>query len=199
MRTLAIIPIIHTERDLGALKEDVRRATERAGGAEAWERKQAAVEELWRAIGAWADALDPGAQAVRVYQDGLPVCGKERDIVADLAGKDSINHVILQRLIDRGAQLEGTESPDLLMKEYELVKGAVGAASGAAGSGLDPRHEARARTILEARDAFIAQRIDETLQPGELGVLFLGLLHNVRAKLADDIEVREPVGRPEAA
>jgi signal transduction histidine kinase len=59
---------------------------------------------------------------VRLYQDGLPVCGREEEIVRDLAGSGSQNHQILLELIARGARLTGSESPSLLLEEYELAR-----------------------------------------------------------------------------
>ena len=43
--------------------------------------------------------------------------------------------------------------------------------------------------LLKKRDEFIAQRIEETLKEGEIGVLFIGLMHRVDEILRADISV----------
>jgi len=45
---------------------------------------------------------------------------------------------------------------------------------------------------LEGKKALI----DQTLQAGETGLLFLGLLHNPAVLLPEDIDVRYPLNRP---
>src|SRR3990170_4672209 len=41
--------------------------------------------------------------------------------------------------------------------------------------------------FIVERDAFIAHRIDETLDDGETAILFLGMLHKVDKKLPPDV------------
>lgn len=181
-RLLYCIPIVHTEADLGSLAPGVRR---QLGGAEAeWKRKQAAIAEFWKGVRAWCDRLPSKLEGFRLYQDGLPVCGSEASIVAELAAGASPNHVLLQDLVRRGAALEGTESPGLLLEEYELAKASL------AGAPTDP---ARARRILTQRDEFIATRIETTLKRGETGLLFVGMLHDVLSKIPQSIDIQKVV------
>jgi len=119
----------------------------------------------------------------------LPICGKEEQIVRDLAARQSRNHRLLLRLIERGATLLGTESPELLLSEYELAKAIV--SPDADRKALEPV----AADLLAKRDAFIAQRINQTLREGEFGILFVGLLHNVHRGLQPDIELIVPFGK----
>jgi hypothetical protein len=86
----------------------------------------------------------------------------------------------------------GTEDPELLMKEYELAREA------AAGRN-DPRRAAACRRLLELRDRYIAERINETLPPQRTGVLFLGALHHAEPFLASDIRVEQHVNLLTAA
>jgi hypothetical protein len=51
-------------------------------------------------------------------------------------------------------------------------------------------------TLLEKRDRFVAERINQTLSAGESGILFLGLLHESAKYLDSDIEVVYPLGLP---
>ena len=43
-----------------------------------------------------------------------------RQLCRELAQQGSDNHRVLADLIDQGARLTGTESPELLMEEYQL-------------------------------------------------------------------------------
>jgi len=55
----------------------------------------------------------------------------------------------------------------------------------------------KAQALLGQRDEYIAKRIDETLQEGELALLFLGLMHNVELILSKDIKLIQPFGKPD--
>lgn len=125
----------------------------------------------------------------RVYQDGLPVCAHEARIISELAEAGSRNYKLLLRLESRGAMLMGTENPDLLVEEYQLA--VTGLNSGGAGGAR--QRELRGAALLEERDRYIAARINSTLQPGETGVLFLGMLHSVQPYLDRDINIVYPI------
>jgi len=76
--TLIHIPIIHTQADLGCLKESVQRATIRKIGRQAWKRHVALIDEMWTRIERVIGGLSLRYDKVRLYQDGLPVCGRLR-------------------------------------------------------------------------------------------------------------------------
>lgn len=185
-RRIAIIPIVHTEADLGAVGDRLRSEVVRRGGESAWEAKQAALGVYWSRVGEAARSFAQKHAPVKLYQDGLPVCGRERAIVDELAGKGSANHALLVELIEAGAALVGTESPELLLKELELAKRVVGGEKRS-------DDDYRARALLERRDSFIASRIGETLGAGGAGILFIGAAHAVEPKLAGDIEIERPL------
>ncbi len=199
-RRLIWVPIIHTEVDLGRMREQVKAAHVRRLGRAKWEERVREVDRMWEAIRARIDSLRLDWPRVRLYQDGLPTCGHEEKIVADMARAGSRNHGLLMALMERGATLMGTESPELLLEEYNLAQrtfsgqpaGDEPAAGEQRAEGKEVSDEAQAerhRAILQRRDAYIARRIDETLQPGETGLLFLGMLHGAVEHLAADIEV----------
>jgi hypothetical protein len=50
--------------------------------------------------------------------------------------------------------------------------------------------------LLQRRDQFIAQRINDTLKDGETGILFLGMLHSLERDLQPDVKVIYPLQRP---
>jgi hypothetical protein len=107
-RTLIYFPIIHTQADMGALGETVRRSTLQTGGLAAWKRKVAAVDRRWTEIERIIEDLRIPYASVRLYQDGLPVCGKEMEIVSDLANSGSRNHRLLLHLLEKGATVMGS-------------------------------------------------------------------------------------------
>lgn len=187
-RRLAIIPIVHTEADLGKLAARVRDRL----GATAWRRRQRAVAELWNAVREWSLELDVANEEVFLYQDGLPNTGEAEMIVRDLATSGSVNHCLLLDLMQRGATLVGTEDPKLLLREYELANRA---ATGPSGASACASFNNEFAALLEARDAFIAQRIDDTLPEGATGVLFIGALHRVEERTPKGITLIHPLGR----
>jgi hypothetical protein len=128
---------------------------------------------------------------MRVYQDGLPVCRHEREIVSELAGAGNRNHRLLLELQARGATLMGTESPELLVEEYQLAAAAL-----APGATVRTRMRQKQLhdTLLDKRDRYIAARINGTLGAGETGILFMGMLHEVARYLDSDIDVICPLG-----
>lgn len=178
MRRLIHIPVVHAQVDMGSLSDHVRALYIAYKGERAWRESRRAIACFWRELDRKIAALDLACDRLRLYQDGLPVCGREADIVRDLARAGGPNHRILLDLMDRGATVEGTEDPTLLLQEYNLLK---------AGMAAPPPVAA---TLLDQRDRFIAGRIDATLRPGETGMLFLGAHHHVVRMLPATIAVR---------
>ena len=195
-RTLIYFPIIHTRADMGALGESIKRATLEKLGRQSMKRKINMIDQVWTEIETTIDKLDISYENVRLYQDGLPVCGKEVEVVTELAKAESRNHQLLLRLMQGGAKLMGTESSELLIKEYELIKQMLAAGDTPAKSIRTARQKAKADLVLGQRDQFIAGRINKTLQNGETGILFLGALHSLRHRLNKDIRVLYPINGP---
>jgi len=190
LRRLIHVPIVHSQADLGPIQERVRQAYIEKGGEAAWKASRAALAEFWSAMEIAMDRLPVDFAKLRLYQDGLPVCGLEEKIVRDLAQQGGVNYRILLKLAERGAKIEGTEDPDLLRKEYQLIMDGLHADAGSLGADAAKDGNAEIlRDLLERRDRFIAQRIDKTLQAGETGILFLGALHRATAMLPGTIEV----------
>lgn len=195
-RTLIYCPVIHSVVDLGALGKPVQTATRTALGAEAWRRRVHTVEQMWNEIERLIDAMELDPARTRLYQDGLPICDHELEIVKEMTYKGSRNHRILLRLIGRGATLMGTESAPLLLQEYNLAKRLLDPSQ----ANMDPDArdalQMHARELLKARDRFIAERINSTLGTGDTGLLFLGMLHDITPWLEPDIQVAYPLGTP---
>jgi len=195
-RTLIYIPIIHSQVEMGAFSESVRKATLQKLGRQAWNRKVRLIDKTWEAIERTVDGLKLPNGKILLYQDGLPVCGREAEIVADLARAGSRNHRLLIRLMERGATIMGTESSSLLIEEYELNKQAFAKSRNPKSPRVEARQKALGESLLKKRDQFIADRIHRTLRAGETGILFLGMLHSVKEWLPKNIRVIYPIYHP---
>ena len=187
MKRLILIPVIHNLADLGSLAESVRSHYLEHFGPAVWQQRERAVEGLWNDIRRAIEAFRFDFRQVRIYQDGLPVCGKEQQIVHELAGAGSLNHQLVLELVGKGAVLVGTEDPQLLIREYQLQRRQmdVPGANDKDASSLS----GEAAAVLAARDRFIAQRIAATLQDNETGLLFLGAAHRIDALRLEGIDV----------
>jgi len=183
-RRLYICRLIHSREDMGGLKEELSRLTKEKIGRLAYERRVRLVEEFWYRLERFVREMD--IRNIKIYQDGLPAIDEQVDnIVEQTARKGSRNYKLLKDLKERGGVIVGTEDPELLKKEYELLKLVVESSS----SGMD-QHRSSLKELLIQRDKFIAKRIDETLYKGERGLLFIGAMHRVENYLPRDIEFR---------
>ena len=194
-RKLVYLPIIHTAADMGTLGPSIRGMKLSTLGRQGLKQNAAVVDKMWEELERVVSNLPVPPGTVRVYQDGLPVSGHEQEIVSELAGAGHRNHGLLLKLQARGATLMGTESPELLVEEYQL-------ATAAFACGASARTEVRQKqlrdTLLEKRDRYIGDRINRTLGAGESGILFMGMLHQVTRYLDPDIAVVYPLGPPRA-
>ncbi len=195
-RTLIYLPIIHTQEDMGSFSESIRQATLKKFGEQFWKQKTRLINEVWGEIDRLVSGLDLKGDTIRLYQDGLPVCGRELEIVTEVAESGSLNHQILLRLVEKGAILMGTESPELLLEEYELAKQTLSSNNIGEIRPLKTSQNEMRETLLRRRDRSIAERINSTLAKGETGIIFLGLLHSLDSLLDSDILVRFPLFKP---
>ncbi|ABQ27016.1 hypothetical protein [Geotalea uraniireducens] len=189
MRRLVYIPIIHTEVDMGSLSEDVRNEFLARYGKSKWLEHLRLISQLWDTIRKRLLAMPLDYARTKLYQDGLPVCGKESDIVQELAGMGSRNHMLLMELVEKGAAIIGTEDPNLLLEEHRKIKAIIAEPGARGGKGRLDAFRSNSNGLLAKRDEFIAKRISDTLEEGETGVLFIGAMHKVEKRLPKDIKV----------
>jgi hypothetical protein len=121
-RRLIHVPIIHSPADMGSMGAELAAACIERLGRRHWDDYVAMLATFWQLIRAGLDGLGLDYGRVDLYQDGLPVCGKELEIVKVAAAKGSDNHQLVLDLISRGATLMGTEDPKLLLEEYRNVR-----------------------------------------------------------------------------
>lgn len=196
MRTLLYIPIVHSQSDMGSFSESIRKITLQKLGARVWRQKVKAIDRFWSTVEDTLHRLAIIYEQTRLYQDGIPVCGKELDIVKDLAEQGSLNHQLLVRLVEKGATIMGTESPELLVEEYRLTHLMLESGDLKEANRIEAMQKGARDLLLAKRDAFIAGRIGQTLLAGETGILFMGMLHNLAGGLPADIHVRYPLQHP---
>ncbi len=194
-RKLIYIPIIHTEADMGKLSGPVRRAALQKLGLRGLKNKSKLIDKIWTEIEKTIEGLDLLFEKVRLYQDGLPVCGNEHAIVLAQAA-ESRNHRLLMQLMNKGAVIMGTESPELLLEEYELAKKMLAADGNLKSMKIEASQKPVSDILLKRRDQFIADRINNTLCPGETGILLLGMLHSLGHLLDKQIKVVYPITGP---
>ena len=195
MRRLIYVPIIHTMVDMGSTAEALRQESIRRFGAERWTESRRVIDEAWEGIRAKLLGLKLSWERVRIYQDGLPVSGRELEIARDVAAQGSKNYQIVIELVQRGATLMGTESPELLMQEYTHITRIAETQTDAERQEATRSYAIESAEILRARDAFIARQIAETLEEGEVGLLFLGMMHEVDRLLPEGIRVEFLIDR----
>ncbi|VFU16422.1 hypothetical protein [Methylocella tundrae] len=177
MARLIYVPVLHSTPEMGSSARAYEAAFVARYGQSKWEERSAKFDAIWRAIADAIKALWLDLRRVKLFQDSLPVCGREVALVEELAAQGSQNHQLLVNLMRGGATLVGTESPDLLLEEYRALQSP------------EQRTEASAAALLEARDRFIGGRIEATLGDAEDGILFIGALHDVARFLPRRIKV----------
>ena len=195
MRQLIYVPVIHSEADMGSMAGPLKKEFTDQFGVHVWKEHVKAVDEMWEGIAKRLNGADFNVSQVRIYQDGLPICGREMDIVRDVAAQGSQNHRLVLSLVERGAHLEGSEDAKLLLKEYHYIKAIT--------DEPNPKRKLRRavwlrwprKWLLIQRDRFIARRIAQTLQEGETGVLFAGITHRIDKYLPKDIKVTYLISR----
>ena len=186
MRALILLPIIHNPADLGSLGK----AAENLRNEDQSLQYLDAVEHFWSMIVTVIDGMNLNFQQLKLYQDSLPVCNAIDRIVSEVATSGSKNYALLETLQKKGATLMGTESLDLLLQEKSLMTNLLQSADHSQESAE------KAQALLNQRDSFIGQRINESLADDEMAILFLGLMHNIKPHLSSDIVVIEPLGKP---
>ena len=175
-RRLLIVPIVHSGVELGSELGAARTKFLARFGEAAWAQRNAAIDAYWREVDGLLMSLPLQFQRLNIYQDSLPTVGDLGHLVTELADRGSPNHRLIRQLLARGAKLIGTESIELLLAEYRLVKDGVA-------------DETLIKASLAARDRFIAERIEATLPSEATAILFIGAAHNLARFLKADIKV----------
>lgn len=194
MRKLVYVRIVHTSADMGSLGEELIQETISKIGREKWEENKRLIEKFWEELEKEIFQLNLDLEHTIIYQDGLP-CGGEigMKIVHNTAELGSKNYQIIEKMVAKGAKITATENPELLIEERNLLLEILKDSSTKEKEEAKMKYIAKKEFLLERRDAYIASRINKTLDNEQTGILFIGAEHNVISKLDDDIEVLDLV------
>ena len=117
------------------------------------------IEGFWHNL---ENQLSKFGRIDKVYRDMITADGEEG--AQQLSMIDPYNFEVVKALLGKGAKLVRTEDP-LLVKEAEAWVGSMARGS--------PSAVELFRENLRDRNNYISKRIDETLKPGETGILFI--------------------------
>jgi hypothetical protein len=190
MRTLILVPVIHTGADLGSLAKDVSKGSLASFGEDILKEHNSAVEKFWSVISNYFETVD--ASGMKIYQDGMLADGAmAQKIVEEALKSGSRNYEIVASLMKRGAVLIRTEDFNLLKEERDRLVAMTQAKSLISTLIALIKYKLAKLGLLNRRDEYIARRIAETLSHDEKGILFIGAYHNIKGRLPSDIKIIE--------
>jgi hypothetical protein len=170
--------------------EDIAKRGLREFGAALWKRHQETVLGFWDAIARYFDLIE--ASGLKIFQDGMAADGElGMKIVQEATKAGSRNYQVISELIRKGSLLVKTEDLDLVKEERDWILRITQAKNRAQKLDAALKYKLAKKTPLDKRDKYIEKRVNDTLQDGERGVLFIGAFHNVRKWLQKDIAVEE--------
>ena len=176
MIKLYIFPIIHTDIELGNLGQLIKKAFIKKKGLAEWKRRKSVINHLWDRIEKKIEGIRLDYQKLRIYQDSLSTEMDANAMVKNMLAQGSRNYMLLNTLLIKGGQLMGTENSALLFEEYNMLQN-------------NNSHFSSGKELLDKRDKFIAERIENTLLDGEIGLLFIGADHNVSKFFSTCIQI----------
>ena len=190
MRKLLYVPVIHVESDLGSIAPAIDKRSTQICGRERWERHKQIVSTFWDNIEEYFKKQDAGK--LKIYQDGLMADGElGQKIIEEGAEKGSRNYRIVLDLIRRGAEIRKTEDITLLKEEYNRILKLAQSKSLWERAAAYIGYRFHKDRLMDKRDRFIADTINQTLKAEETGVLFIGAYHDVLSLFAKDIAIEE--------
>jgi hypothetical protein len=191
MKTLIYVPIIHTTADLGSLARDVVRRGIAGIGEDLWQAHRKTVDGFWDAISYYFDSVT-NVSGMKIYQDGMVAEGAVGQEIVEAGIKSgSRNYELVLKLIKRGAILIKTEDFKFVKGERDRLLAITQAKSTIKKLFAFIKYKLVKNRLLNKRDKFIAKRINETLNQGERGIIFIGAYHNIKKRLPKDIRIIE--------
>ena len=197
MRLLIWVPVIHNYADMGLTKEQ-------AMADKHFREIDPAVERLWDVIGREIAKLNLDYRNVQIYMDSWFPCANPVRYVELFASKGSRNFELIARYIRQGAELMATENifhfiiPKFLFRFVGMyswgpywfwdMKVKIILVLSSFYNQLNPLGTVSSN--MKLRDQYVANRIDESLKDGKIGLLFMGAKHEVTDYItAQDIKV----------
>ncbi len=190
MRKLIYVPVIHASADLGSVAKEATRRGIAGLGKDTWEEHRKTIDGFWDAISHYFDSID--VAGMKIYQDGMVADGEVGEkLVQEGVKTGSKNYELVARLLKRGAILVKTEEIKLVKQELDRLLAITQAKSLPKELMAFIKYKLIKSILLNRRDEFIAKRIDETLDHGEEGIIFIGAFHNVMRKLPKSVQIVE--------
>ena len=190
MRELIYVPIIHMSADLGSIANHVDKRGIAGFGEEFWKKHRETISGFWDSISSHFANLE--VKGFKIYQDGLVADGQVGErIVEEGVKAGSKNYEIIDDLLKRGAILVQTEDFPLVKEERDRIVKITQAKTTTAKLIAYFKYKLAKNRLLKKRDNYIVRRIDETLNDGGTGILFVGAYHNIIPKLAGGIRLSE--------
>ncbi|MFH1903960.1 MAG: hypothetical protein ABIK53_00315 [bacterium] len=190
MKTLIYVPIIHMSADLGSIAKQVNKRGIADFGEEFWKKHRETVSGFWDSIVKYFANLE--VKDFKIYQDGLVADGEVgQKIVEEGVKSGSKNYSVINNLLKKGAVLVQTEDFPLVKKERDRIVEITQAKTMTMKLIAYLRYRLTKDWLLKKRDNYITKRIDETLEHGEKGILFLGAYHNIIPELSKKIQITE--------
>ena len=188
IKLLIYVPILHTQKEAGEILLSLKGDEAERPTDTLLAEQEKSVKEMWDGIYEKIQKTNISYRSMRIYQDAMPVCGREKEIAEKLAGKASRNHQLILELLKKGANLEGTEDPDLLIREYDNLNQLTSKASVSTQSYKDSLNEYKDKSmkLMKYRAAFIAKSIKSTLKEDETPLVFMGVRHELEKLLQPD-------------
>ena len=95
-RRLLVVPIVHTEAELGSEGQDYRDSFISRHGDNRWVEQEAEIGRYWVTVREALLGLRIALDKVKVYQDSLPDRPETDRLIEDMANHGSPNHQLLQ-------------------------------------------------------------------------------------------------------
>ena len=182
---LIYVPILHTRQEADGIAHAGRHDAGPHTLSPTSVDYDRSVGEMWDGISRKIEEANIVHSKVRIYQDAMPVCGMEQDITETLARQGSRNHRLILDLIRKGAHLEGTEDPALLVQEYDALSALLAVADRQNRAAFKD-YQSKSAALMEKRDAFITDRIKSTVREGELPLVFMGVRHRLDQRISSN-------------
>lgn len=190
MRTVIYVPTIHTSADLGSIAKDVTKRGIADLGEDIWREHKKTVDGFWNVISRYFDLID--VSGMKIYQDGMVAEGEVgKKIVEETSKAGSKNYELVSKLLKRGALLVKTEDFKLVKEECDRLLAITQAKSIIQKLIAFTKYKFIKNRLLNKRDKVIANRIDETLNHGETGIIFIGAYHDIERRLPKNIQIKK--------
>jgi hypothetical protein len=84
-RALIYVPVLHTQKEAGEISLSLKGdEVEKPAGTSSDEQEKS-VKEMWDGIHEKIQNANISCSTMRIYQDAMPVCGREKEIAEKLA------------------------------------------------------------------------------------------------------------------